>query len=167
MTIGYDTPWRQVEAMLVEAAASDAGHPGRPAPRVFQTALSDFYPEYRLVCQAVPKRPRPRAAVLATLHANIQDVFNEYGVQIMSPHYLGDPATRRSFRPRAGTPRRRKCLTADGDTAEGRRQKAKGKRQKAGEGREQEGRPCPLHLCTLPPLPPLHPGARATIRAGR
>ncbi|CAI8978920.1 hypothetical protein EMIT0347P_80262 [Pseudomonas sp. IT-347P] len=25
------------------------------------------------------------------LHANIQDVFNEYGVQIMSPHYLGDP----------------------------------------------------------------------------
>jgi len=26
-----------------------------------------------------------------TLHANIQDVFNEYGVQIMSPHYRGDP----------------------------------------------------------------------------
>jgi hypothetical protein len=25
------------------------------------------------------------------LHANIQDVFNEYEVQIMSPHYLGDP----------------------------------------------------------------------------
>ena len=23
---------------------------------------------------------------------NIQDVFNEHGVQIMSPHYLGDPA---------------------------------------------------------------------------
>jgi hypothetical protein len=26
------------------------------------------------------------------LHANLQDVFNENGVQIMSPHYLGDPA---------------------------------------------------------------------------
>jgi len=59
---------------------------------VFQTALSDFYPEYRLVCQAVPHQPRPRAEVLSALHANIQDVFNEYGVQIMSPHYLGDPA---------------------------------------------------------------------------
>ena len=26
------------------------------------------------------------------LHQNIQDAFNELGVQIMSPHYLGDPA---------------------------------------------------------------------------
>jgi hypothetical protein len=61
-------------------------------PRVFQTALSDYYPEYRLVCQAVPEQPRPRAEVLSLLHANIQDVFNEHGVQIMSPHYMGDPA---------------------------------------------------------------------------
>jgi hypothetical protein len=29
---------------------------------------------------------------MSELHANIQDVFNEHGVQIMSPHYLGDPA---------------------------------------------------------------------------
>ena len=92
VTIGYDTPWRQVEAMLVEAALRTPGVLSTPAPSVFQTALSDFYPEYRLVCQAIPKDPRPRAAVLASLHANIQDVFNEHGVQIMSPHYLGDPS---------------------------------------------------------------------------
>ncbi|MDC8784825.1 mechanosensitive ion channel family protein [Roseateles koreensis] len=92
VTIGYDTAWRQVEAMLVEAARRTPGVLNHPAPVVFQTALSDFYPEYRLVCQAVPAQPRPRAEVLSTLHANIQDVFNEYGVQIMSPHYLGDPA---------------------------------------------------------------------------
>jgi small-conductance mechanosensitive channel len=91
VTIGYDTPWRQVEAMLVEAARRTPGVLEKPMPRVFQTALSDFYPEYRLVCQAVPSEPRPRAEVLNTLHANIQDVFNEHGVQIMSPHYLGDP----------------------------------------------------------------------------
>jgi hypothetical protein len=42
--------------------------------------------------QAVPSEPRPRAEVLTQLHANIQDVFNEYGVQIMSPHYMGDTA---------------------------------------------------------------------------
>ncbi len=92
VTIGYDTPWRQVEAMLVEAAGRTPGVLDDPAPRVFQTGLSDFYPEYRLVCQAIPTEPRPRAVVLSNLHANIQDVFNEYGVQIMSPHYLGDPA---------------------------------------------------------------------------
>jgi small-conductance mechanosensitive channel len=91
VTIGYDTPWRQVEAMLVEAARRTPGVLSTPPPRVFQTALSDFYPEYRLVAQAIPSEPRPRAEVLANLHANIQDVFNEYGVQIMSPHYLGDP----------------------------------------------------------------------------
>lgn len=92
VTIGYDTPWRQVHTMLVEAAARTPGVLTDPAPQVFQTALSDFYPEYRLVCQAIPSEPRPRAVVLSLLHAHIQDVFNEQGVQIMSPHYLGDPA---------------------------------------------------------------------------
>ncbi|MNZ32154.1 Mechanosensitive channel MscK precursor [compost metagenome] len=91
VTIGYDTPWRQVEAMLLEAAARTPGILQKPAPQVFQTALSDFYPEYRLVAQAIPSEPRPRAELLSMLHANVQDVFNEHGVQIMSPHYLGDP----------------------------------------------------------------------------
>lgn len=92
VTIGYDTPWRQVEAMLLEAARRTPGVLEDPPAQVFQTALSDFYPEYRLVAQAIPSQPRPRAVLLSMLHANIQDVFNEYGVQIMSPHYLGDPS---------------------------------------------------------------------------
>ncbi|VVP67856.1 hypothetical protein PS918_00641 [Pseudomonas fluorescens] len=93
MTIGYDTPWRQVEAMLLEAARRTPGILETPPAQVFQTALSDFYPEYRLVAQAIPSQPRPRAVLLSMLHANIQDVFNEYGVQILSPHYLSDPET--------------------------------------------------------------------------
>ncbi len=91
VTIGYDAPWRQVHAMLVEAANRTSGVLHDPPPQVFQTALSDFYPQYRLVCQAIPTGPSPRAEVMSALHENIQDVFNEYGVQIMSPHYLGDP----------------------------------------------------------------------------
>jgi small-conductance mechanosensitive channel len=91
VTIGYDTAWRQVHAMLIEAALRTEGVLSEPAPVVFQTALSDWYPEYRLVCQAVPSEPRPRALLLSTLHANIQDVFNAYGVQIMSPQYFEDP----------------------------------------------------------------------------
>ncbi len=92
VTIGYDTPWRQVHAMLIEAAHRTPGVLSDPAPAVFQTALSDYYPEYRLVCQAMPSGPGPRAEVLSALHAHIQDVFNEHGVQIMSPHYVLDPA---------------------------------------------------------------------------
>jgi len=91
VTIGYDTPWRQVEAMLLEAASKTSGVLVKPMPIVFQTALSDFYPEYRLVCQAIPEDARGRAEVMSALNANIQDVFNQYGVQIMSPHYLSDP----------------------------------------------------------------------------
>jgi len=91
VTIGYDAPWRQVEAMLLEAARRTEGVLPEPPARVFQTALSDFYVEYRLVCCASPEKPLPRAIVLSSLHAHVLDVFNEHGVQIMSPHYLGDP----------------------------------------------------------------------------
>ncbi|MCX7893920.1 MAG: mechanosensitive ion channel family protein [Burkholderiales bacterium] len=92
VTIGYATPWRQVHAMLAEAARRTEGIAAEPAPMVAQTALADFYVAYRLICYAEPRQPRKRAALLSALHANIQDVFNEYGVQIMSPHYMTDPA---------------------------------------------------------------------------
>ena len=61
------------------------------APQVFQTALIDWYQVYRLVCYTTPTELRPRAVLLSALHANIQDVFNTYGAQIMSPQYLADP----------------------------------------------------------------------------
>lgn len=91
LTIGYDAPWRQVQAMMIEAAGRTDGISSAPPPKVFQTALSDYYAEYRIVAHAVATQPRPRAEVLNQLHANLQDVFNENGVQIMSPHYMSDP----------------------------------------------------------------------------
>ncbi|HUL96070.1 MAG TPA: mechanosensitive ion channel domain-containing protein [Usitatibacter sp.] len=90
-TIGYDAPWRQVHAMLQEAARRTPGVLPEPAPRVLQMALSDFYVDYRLVVHARPQGAQPRAELISRLHENIQDVFNEHGVQIMSPHYFADP----------------------------------------------------------------------------
>jgi small-conductance mechanosensitive channel len=89
VTIGYDTPWRQVEGLLVLAASRTEGLRAEPAPFVLKTALSDFYIEYQL--NAVLERPEQRIPVLDRLHANIVDAFNEYGVQITSPHYEEDP----------------------------------------------------------------------------
>ena len=89
VTIGYDTPWRQVHAMLLEAAARTPELKKEPMPFVYQTALSDFYVEYQLNAYLAEPSSRPR--ILAELHAHIQDVFNEHGVQIMSPHYENDP----------------------------------------------------------------------------
>src|SRR5262249_36286417 len=91
-TIGYGTPWRQVHAMLEEAARRTPGIVANPAPFVRQTALSDFYPEYRLIAYTAIDNPGLRVAMVSELHGNIQDVFNEHGVQIMSPHYMIDPA---------------------------------------------------------------------------
>jgi small-conductance mechanosensitive channel len=89
VTIGYNTPWRQVHGMLMRAAENTPGLRSDPKPFVAQTALSDFYVEYRLCAQV--DRPEIRRITLTALHANIQDLFNEFGVQIMSPHYVNDP----------------------------------------------------------------------------
>jgi len=90
VTIGYDAPWRQVHAMLLEAAERTAGIRREPKSVVLQAGLEDFYVKYGLfVCL---ERQDKRPFVLAALHANIQDVFNEYGVQIMSPNYVFDPS---------------------------------------------------------------------------
>lgn len=90
VTIGYATPWRQVHAMLLEAARRTPAVADEPAPYVVQTALSDFYVEYRLCAQSGRNAPQRRVDAMNQLHANVQDVFNENGVQIMSPHYMAD-----------------------------------------------------------------------------
>lgn len=89
VTIGYDSPWRQVHRLLLDAAAKTAKIQTTPAPYVLQTALSDFYVEYKLRARIL--EPVLRPFVLTELHANIQDAFNEAGVQIMSPNYEADP----------------------------------------------------------------------------
>jgi small-conductance mechanosensitive channel len=90
VTIGYDTPWRQIHALLLLAAERTAGIRRDPKPYVLQEALQDFYVKYTLfVCL---ENQEKRYFTLNTLHANIQDLFNEYGVQIMSPNYLADPS---------------------------------------------------------------------------
>jgi small-conductance mechanosensitive channel len=89
--IGYETPWRQVEALLLTAAAR-CGSPSAEAPRAFIVLkkLGDFAVTYELnlhCADATAMLP-----MYTTMHRNILDVFNEYGVQIMTPAYEGDPA---------------------------------------------------------------------------
>ncbi len=90
VTIGYDVPWRQVHALLLLAAERTAGIRPDPKPLVRQTALQDFYVEYTLLVTL--EEPHLRSPVLGALHANILDAFNEFDVQIMSPHYERDPS---------------------------------------------------------------------------
>ena len=89
--IGYDTPWRQVEAMLLLAAERTPGLQKVPAPFVLQQEMGDYAVNYEIngFCKDVSRM----RSIKSDLHRNIQDVFNEYGVQIMSPAYENDPET--------------------------------------------------------------------------
>jgi len=88
--IGYETPWRQVEAMLLNAAERTPGVLRTPAPFVLQTALADFAVNYQLNVYCA--QAGLMLEMYADLHRHIQDVFNEYGVQIMTPAYMADPS---------------------------------------------------------------------------
>jgi len=89
VTIGYDAPWRQVHALLLAAAERTPGLRREPKPVVFQASLDDFYVKYTLLVSL--EKQQTRLTTLDALHAHIQDVFNEHGVQIMSPNYVFDP----------------------------------------------------------------------------
>ena len=86
VTIGYDAPWRQVHQLLIEAALNTPGVIDDPRPFVLETSLSDWYPVYQV--NAYIKDADRLAQIYSDLHQNIQDHFNEAGVEIMSPHYM-------------------------------------------------------------------------------
>jgi small-conductance mechanosensitive channel len=85
VTIGYDSPWRQVHELLIAAALQTPMIEADPKPYVYQTSLDDYYVSYRI--NAFTKEPNKQAAIYSHLHENIQDQFNKAGVEIMSPHY--------------------------------------------------------------------------------
>jgi len=85
ITIGYDVPWRKMEAVLIKAALKTPLLLDEPAPFVLQTSLDDFYVSYQI--NAYTREPNKQATIYSNLHANIQDFCNEAGIEIMSPHY--------------------------------------------------------------------------------
>lgn len=87
VTIGYDVPWKQVHELLIAAAVATDGILATEdkKPFVLQTSLDDFYVAYQI--NAYTNHSHRMAAIYSQLHQNIQDKFNEAGVEILSPHY--------------------------------------------------------------------------------
>jgi small-conductance mechanosensitive channel len=85
VTISYDVPWRKVHELLIAAARATEHILETPEPFVLQTSLDDFYVSYEI--NAYTDQPAAMARTYSELHQNIQDKFNEGGVEIMSPHY--------------------------------------------------------------------------------
>jgi len=85
VTIGYDVPWRKVHDLLIRAALSTRDILSDQKPFVLQTSLDDYYVSYEL--NTYTHAPERMAIIYSELHQNIQDCFNEAGVEIMSPGY--------------------------------------------------------------------------------
>ncbi|MEI6889655.1 MAG: mechanosensitive ion channel family protein [Bacteroidales bacterium] len=85
VTIGYDAPWRQVHQLLIDAAKATDLLMLSPEPFVLQNGLDDFYVSYQI--NAYTRNASKMAVILSDLHKNIQESFNNSGVEIMSPHY--------------------------------------------------------------------------------
>lgn len=86
VSIGYDIPWRKTHQLLIEAALNTPGVMDDPRPFVLETSLQDYYSVYQV--NAYIKDANQLAQVYSDLHQNIQDRFNEEGIEIMSPHYI-------------------------------------------------------------------------------
>lgn len=85
VTIGYDVPWKLMHQTLIDAALRTDLVLKDPQPFVLQTSLEDFYVAYQI--NAYVREANKQAAIYSQLHQNIQDVCNENGIEILSPHY--------------------------------------------------------------------------------
>jgi small-conductance mechanosensitive channel len=96
--IGYEVSWRQVEAMLLEAAGKSQGC--RPEEAfVLIKELGTFTVIYELNVPCAEPSIMPQ--LYTGLHKNILDAFNKYGVQIMTPAYEGDAPNAKVVPPEA------------------------------------------------------------------
>jgi small-conductance mechanosensitive channel len=88
VTIGYSVPWKDMHQALIDAALRTEMIEKDPTPFVLQTSLSDFYVAYQI--NAYTREANKQAVVYSWLHQNIQDVCNERGIEILSPHYRAE-----------------------------------------------------------------------------
>ena len=97
VTFGYEVPWQQVHQLMIQAALATPHIEAEPKPFVLQTKLDDWYVVYQI--NAYTFHPEKMALIYSKLHENIQDVFNEAGIEIMSPHFMGVRQTDQVFMP--------------------------------------------------------------------
>jgi small-conductance mechanosensitive channel len=100
--IGYDTEWRQVHELMEKAALATEGIEADPKPFVLQTELDSYAVSYLLVAKTM--EPKKKRHIESALRQNVLDLFNEAGIEIMTPSVTAvrdanQPAIPESFDP--------------------------------------------------------------------
>jgi len=88
VSFGFEIHWKIVHDLLINAALKTPGVSGEPKPFVLETSLHDFYVMYQI--NAYIKDANKLAQIYSDLHQNIQDLANEAGIELLSPHYYAE-----------------------------------------------------------------------------
>lgn len=86
LTMGYDVPWRRVHQLLIDSALKTEGVLRHPAPFVLELELNDNYMCYQI--NAYIKDADDMPVIMSDLLQNIQDYFNEAGIELFAPHHF-------------------------------------------------------------------------------
>ena len=86
LTMGYDVPWRRVHELLIDSALATKGVLHHPAPFVLELELNDNYMCYQI--NAYIKDADDMPVIMSDLLQNIQDYFNEAGIELFAPHHF-------------------------------------------------------------------------------
>jgi len=86
ITLGYDVPWSLAEKLLLRAARKSMLLQRDPKPFVLQTSLDDNYVSHEL--NVYTKQEKKMPLIYSDIHRHILDVFNEAGIEILSPSYI-------------------------------------------------------------------------------
>lgn len=86
LTMGYDVPWRRVHQLLIDSALKTKGVLEHPAPFVLELELNDNYMCYQI--NAYIKDADDMPVIMSDLFQNIQDFFNEAGIELFAPHHF-------------------------------------------------------------------------------
>ncbi|MFD1293004.1 mechanosensitive ion channel family protein [Lutibacter holmesii] len=86
ITLGYDLPWQKVHKLLIEAANKTTFVEKTPEPFILQKSLDDYYVSYELNAHTFESKKIP--FIYSEIHKNILDIFNDAGIEILSPAYM-------------------------------------------------------------------------------
>ena len=89
VTVSYQEDWRRVQDLLQKAVESTPEILSDPAPNVLQSSLDDFYVQYQLIFFIdFTDSKLKKMNILTNLHQNIRDLFEEAGVNLITPQYM-------------------------------------------------------------------------------
>lgn len=86
VTVGYEIPWQKVHDLLLKAASRTENLLKKQRPFILQNSLDEFNVEYQL--NVYTKEADKMSGIYSDLRRNVQEVFKEAGISLVSPHYV-------------------------------------------------------------------------------